>query len=178
MSHTSRTGLMISLGAAAAAFGVAAMMSTATAPTARADDLSDIIGQVEGDFGDGQTAFGAAESAFASSPETGLADLFDGINDDFLSAPQDLLVGTAEAANGLTLEFPGGGWDFGILTSFSEGLENAESDLSGVSALFTEGADYLASGDYGYAAYEDVLGVELGSIVPLEEILLGSVASF
>jgi hypothetical protein len=172
MSRKSRTGLLISLGAAAGAFGVAATMSAVSAPTARADDFSDIITQVEDDFGFGQTAFNSAESTFATDPSAGLTDLVDGINDDFLSAPQDFLAGTSEAADNETLGFVGS-WDLATPSSFSEGLAAAEDDLEDALTLDSAGIQELARGDYGYAAYYDLLGSDYSSILPLEEILLG-----
>jgi hypothetical protein len=42
-NNRSRTGVLVGLAAAAGAFGVAAMMSAATAPTARADAFTDMI---------------------------------------------------------------------------------------------------------------------------------------
>jgi hypothetical protein len=42
---------LIGVAAAAGAFGAAAMMSAATAPTARADDFTDVINAVDGDYG-------------------------------------------------------------------------------------------------------------------------------
>jgi hypothetical protein len=59
-SNRSRFGMLIGLGAAAGAFGVAAMMSAATAPTARADAYSDIISAVDGDFAAGEAEFASA----------------------------------------------------------------------------------------------------------------------
>jgi hypothetical protein len=177
MGHKPQTRLLIGLGAAAAAFGVAAMMSAVSAPTARADDYSDIIAQVESDFSDGSTAFTAAEASFASNPETGLEYLFAGINDDFLSAPQDFLVGSSEAANNLTLAFPGGEWGFDPVASITAGFNDAAGDLSSASSFATQVGEELAAGDYGYAAYEGVLAADYSTIVPLEEILLGAVGS-
>jgi len=49
-SNRSRFGMLIGLAAAAGAFGVAVMMSAVTAPTARADDFSDVISAVDGDY--------------------------------------------------------------------------------------------------------------------------------
>jgi hypothetical protein len=66
MSHKPRSGLIISLGAAAGAFGIATMISTATAPSAHADDYSDIVSAVEADFAAGQADFTTAEADFGS----------------------------------------------------------------------------------------------------------------
>ena len=52
-----RSRILVGLAASAGAFGAAAMMSAAAAPTAHADDITDIISAVEGDYADGQSAF-------------------------------------------------------------------------------------------------------------------------
>ena len=51
-SNKPRIQILIGLAAAAGAVGAAAMVSTATAPTARADDFTDIITYVDADFAD------------------------------------------------------------------------------------------------------------------------------
>ena len=100
-SYRSRAATLIGLGAAAGAFGIAAMMSAATAPTARADDFSDIIAAVEGDFTAGQAAFGDAFTDFGSSDvNDGLAAFFSGLDDDVVGAPDNVFVGTVDALTG------------------------------------------------------------------------------
>jgi hypothetical protein len=59
-SNGLRAATLIGVAAAAGAFGAAALMSAATAPTARADAYSDIVADVEADLTYGQTAFGQA----------------------------------------------------------------------------------------------------------------------
>jgi hypothetical protein len=175
MERTLRPHLLIGVAAAA---GVAAMLSAATAPTARADDFSDIISAVESDFTAGQTDFGAAETAFGSSNvEDGLTDLYNGVNTDFLSAPQDFLIGTSEEADSESLSFIGA-WGIDPVSSFSEGLSNAEGALTEAQTYFTDAFQELAGGDYGYAVYYDAIGADYASIFPLEELLLGAASSF
>jgi hypothetical protein len=177
-SHRSRVGMLVGLGAAAGAFGVAAMMSAATAPTARADDISDIIAAVEGDYADGQASFSAAYSDFGSNELVpGLTAFIDGVDDDALSAPNNLLGGSLEAltnenitaADPLTLGAP---------FTFSEALTGAEASFSEGQSFFTEGASLFGIGEYGSASIYDLFGGDLVSIVPLEELLLGAAASF
>ena len=92
----SRVG--IGLVAAGAAFGVAAMMSAATAPTARADDYTDILYAYNEALSFGQTAFTTASADFGSSDFSGgLAAFFNGVDDDFLSAPNVITSGAVEA---------------------------------------------------------------------------------
>src|SRR5271166_3881800 len=58
MGNKRSRAVLVGLDAAVGAVGAAAMMSAATAPTARADDFTDILNGVEGNFAAGQTAFG------------------------------------------------------------------------------------------------------------------------
>ncbi len=84
-NNRSRSGVLVGLAAAAGAFGAAAMMSAATAPTARADDFTDIVNAAEGELAFGQTAFTTAFTDFGSSDVTdGLQALVNGSYDDLL----------------------------------------------------------------------------------------------
>jgi hypothetical protein len=76
------------------------MLSAATMPTARADAFSDIISAVDGDYADGQAAFTTAYSDFGSNELVpGLVAFLSGVNDDALSAPNNLLVGFGRSAD-------------------------------------------------------------------------------
>jgi hypothetical protein len=59
--------MLVGLGGAAGAVGVAVTMSAVSAPTARADDFTDVIATVETQIADGQVAFSAAASDFGSN---------------------------------------------------------------------------------------------------------------
>jgi hypothetical protein len=175
-NNRSRTGVLVGL--AAAAFGAAAMMSVATASTARADDFTDVINAVDGDYADGQTAFTNAFTDFSSnSLALGLAQLIDGSNDDALSAPDNLLVGTIQvlANESVTGSAP---WGFSVPTDFSDAVTGAESFVSSAETYFTAGSTALSFGEYGIAAYEDLIGADLVAVAPLEELLLGAAVSF
>ena len=103
-SNGSRTGVLVGLAAAAGAFGVAAMMSAATAPTARADDFTDIVNGVEAELAYGQAAFTTAFTDFGSSDVTdGLQALVNGSYDDLVGAPDSLYIGTVEALTNETV---------------------------------------------------------------------------
>src|ERR1700677_2547620 len=76
-SNRSRVGMLIGLGAAAGAFGAAAIMSADTAPTARADDFTDVINAVDAAYSSGQIEFGIADTDFGGSNiNDGLAAFF------------------------------------------------------------------------------------------------------
>jgi hypothetical protein len=176
-SNRSRTGVLIGLAAAAGAFGVAAMMSTAAAPTARADDFTDIVTYVDSDLGVGQADITTAFSDFSSGDfATGLASLFQGIDDDFLAAPDNLVIGTVEALEG---EGIGGPLLFNLgELNFAGGLADAEDQFSyAVGSDFGDIPTELAAGDYGVATYDVLLGADYASVVPLEDIILGAAAS-
>jgi hypothetical protein len=174
----SHARMLVGLAAAAGAFGAAAMLSAATAPTARADDFSDIISAVDGDFAAGQADFTAAISDFGSNNLSGgLIELLDGADDDLLSAPNNLLVGSLEA---LTNESVTGDEPVGLLqpASFSDALTTAESLVSTGELYFTNAATEFGAGEYGEGALLDLFGADYVSIVPLEELILGAAASF
>jgi hypothetical protein len=177
-SNRSRFGMLIGLGAAAGYFGFAAMMSAASAPTARADAFSDIINAVDGDFADGQVSLNTAVTEFGSNePLLGLASFFDTVNDDSLSAPDNLLIGTVQA---LTNEPVSGDipWAISQPTDFTEGLADAEAYVTGSAPYFSAAATELASGEYGAAAFNDLIGADFLTVIPLEELFLGAAASF
>jgi hypothetical protein len=176
MSETrSRLGMLVGV---AAAFGVAAMMSTATSPTARADDFSEIIAAVDGDYSAGQTAFGFADSYFAAGniPD-GLADFFTGVDDDTAAASDNLFVGTVEALTNEPITSSSTfGW--GPPSSFAEALTSVESYFGEAQSSFTAAAHDLEAQDYGGAAYNDAIGLNLVTFEPIQELLRGASVSF
>lgn len=70
MGNKRSRAVLVGLDAAVGAVGAAAMMSAATAPTARADDFTDILNGVEGNFAAGQTAFDNASTDFGGDDVT------------------------------------------------------------------------------------------------------------
>jgi hypothetical protein len=171
--------ILASLGAAAGAIGVAALVSTAAAPTARADDFTDTIATVETEIADGQTAFTSALSDFGSNHLTaGTAAFFDGLDNDLLSAPNTLLAGTVEGLTNEPYDIAAQIFDLPQPATFAEGVTNAEQLFTDGQGLLSVAASDLASASYGDAVFFDLFGTDLVSIVPLEEVLLGSVASF
>jgi len=174
MERTLRPHLLVGLIAAA---GAAAVISAATAPDARADDFTDVINAVDGDFAAGQTYFSEAVSDFGSNQDVdGLASLFSGLNQDLLGAPISLVGGTVElldnepvdAAVGLGISAP---------TDFADGLSEAESLYTLGESYLTVGETAFSSGEYGAGLIDTLFGADVVSVIPLEEILLGSVAS-
>jgi hypothetical protein len=175
--YRSRAATLIGVAAAAGAFGVAAMMSAATAPTARADDFTDVINAIDGDFTAGQADFTTAFTDFGSSDvNDGLAALFSGVDDDFVGAPNNLLLGTAElAANdpvtgSLVVDVPSE-------SDFTSGLNLAETLIGEAQTYSTATLTALSSGDYVSAAGE-FYDASLYDAAAVQVFLEGVVASF
>jgi hypothetical protein len=167
--------LLVGLGAAVAAFGAAAMMSAATAPTARADDFTDIIAAVDGDFTDAQTAFSAAFTDFGSNMvPKGLAALYDGVDEDFWSAPTNLELGTVEALTGVPID-PSIGVSMPVPTDLSDAETIAQGDFTQGEAYFADAATALTSGDYATAVTDSSLGSLFAFDLPGQELLIGVV---
>lgn len=53
----------------------------------------------------------------------------------------------------------------------------AQDFFTGGQTSFTEAATALSGGEYGLAAYDELIGLNVTSIVPLEELVLGSLAA-
>jgi hypothetical protein len=173
----SRTRILVGLAATAGAFGAAAMMSAATAPTAHADDFTEIVSAVGTDFTAGQGDFTTALADFDSNEfGPGLTTFFEGLDADVLTAPNNVALGTAETLQGETLYFT---FPFALTTptTFADALTVAQAD-------FVQGANDLASvaaflGDgTNTALIELMTGAESVSVLPLEELLLGAAVSF
>jgi hypothetical protein len=174
----SRSGMLVGLAAAACAFGAAAMMSTATAPIAHADDFTDIVNAVDGDFMEGQSSFTDAFNDLGSSDLTpGLAAFLSGVDDDLLSPGINLYAGTTEALTNesITNSFA---WDVPVATNFTDALSDAQGIFGLGEGYLSDVASALSLGDYGEAAVDQSLGTDYVSIIPLEELLVGALASF
>jgi hypothetical protein len=175
-NNKSRVG--IGLVAAGAAFGLAALMSGATAPTARADDYTDLIHLVDENLASGQAAFTIASTDFGSGDSSdGLAAFFSGVDDDFLSTSNNALAITVEALTGESLNYGDG--EFNVLTEpdFATALGDAQYFFGQGESFFSTAASLLSSGDYGGAAFYDGLGLDYTAVIPLEALILGGAAS-
>jgi len=177
MSHTSPTRLLIGLMATAGAFGVAAMMAAATAPSAHADDFTEILDDVQVLTAAGQSDFGGAATDFGSglsgAPE-GLVSLFAGLNNDEL-VPDQLLYGSVEALLSDPIT------QIGPVTALSPELDLA-SGLADAESSFESGASYLeaiasalSGGDYLTAASDYIDGTYYAFQLPGELVLSGAI---
>lgn len=178
MEHTFRPFVLSGLASTAIAFGAAAMMAAATAPEARADDFTDVVAAVNDDLAGGQAAFDVAAADIGSSNlPGGLAAFFDGVDDDLLSAPNNLIVGTIEAPTNEPIDGPVV-WTLTSVPDFNTALENAWIEFTSGLGFFSDAVPDFSAGDYGDAVYLDLFGVDYIAVVPFEELLLGAAASF
>jgi len=170
--------LLVGLAATAGALGAAAMMSTAAAPTARADDFSDIITAIDGDFTEGNAAFASALSDFGSNDiSQGLGQIVDGFDDYSLSPTINLTLGTIEALEGIPIDSPVG-WDLTVPTDYADGVAMAQADFTTSENIFALVPSALASANYLDAADDGLFGADYAFVLPLEELLLGAAVSF
>jgi hypothetical protein len=180
MSDTrSRTGILVSLAAAVGAFGAAAMMSAATAPTARADDATLIIDAIDGDLTAGQvdSTIGLADLE-GGSPLTGLTDLLGAANEYSLAVPQSLILGIVEALEGDPITSTLFVDDVHAPGSFADALADAQIFFNSGEGFLSNAAIDFSAGDYGAGTYAEFVGSDYAFVLPLEELLLGVAASF
>jgi hypothetical protein len=179
MSDTrSRSGILIAVAAAVGAFGAAAMMSAATAPTARADDSTLIIDAIDGDFAAGQadSTIGLADLE-GGSPILGLTDLLGGGNEYALAVPQSLILGTVEALEGDPITSTLFVDDVQAPGNFADALADAQIFFNEGEGFLSNSAIDFSAGDYGAGTYEGLVGSDYATVLPLEELLLGALAS-
>jgi hypothetical protein len=176
-NNRSRTGILIGVAAAAGAFGVAALMSVTTAPAARADVYSEIIGTVDAYDASGQAEFTRAFSDFGNSDvNDGLAAFFSGVNNDFLAAPGGLYVGTVDLLTDETL-VPVFEVDVPPVSDFTSASSDAESYFAVSQGYLTIAGATLSEGSYAYAADDEVIS-SFFAVAGVQLLLEGAVASF
>jgi hypothetical protein len=158
MGHKTPRAALVVLGAAVGAFAAGAMMSAATAPTARADAYSDIIADIQAEEADAHTAFANASTDFANNDEAaGLTQLYIGLDDDLLGVPDDLHVGLVDALTN-TPVIPASDFEFSFATPASDAAAVTEAQT-----FYTEGVTLatditkLPTTDYGLIALDNAL---------------------
>ena len=166
--------MLVGLGAAAGAFAAAATMSAAGAPTARADDFTDVINVVDADLAVGQTDFSNALLDFSSAEvPNGLATFFAGANTDLLGVPEDLLVGTTAVLAGQSVP---GGLSFAIAapTSFADAVSAAQNAVTTGEEFLNQAATLFGGGDYVSGLYDSAVGSDYLAL-PVEYFFIGGV---
>ena len=178
-SNRSRAATLIGVAAAAGAFGVAALISMATAPTSRADDFTQVVNAVDFDYSTGTTLLTTAGTDFSGGDfALGLAALLPGVNDDSVVAPENLLIGIVEVLTNEPFDDETPFYDFPLPADFSDAVSTAENLASWSAGDFSLVATDLASGDYGAALTDYAYGLNLLVLDPLEQLLLGAAVSF
>lgn len=171
----SRSGILVGFAAAAGAFGAAAMMSATAAPTARADDTTLIIDAINGDFAAGQADFAHAFTDFGSGDfVSGLAYTFDGMDQDSVAAPDNLLLGTVQALEGDPITSSLFLGELSAPDSFADASQEAQILFNEGQGLLSNAAIALAAGDYGAGTYEELVGSAYAYVLPVQELLLGA----
>lgn len=140
----------VGLGTPAAALATAAMIGMGHAPVANADPISQIIGDVGIEIGQGNAEFPVAGTDFAAGHlAQGVADIFGGADAYLLGVPDSVIIGGIQALTGepvnATLPFGGIG---------------APVDLS---MFVTEVDNYLGGGVQAlYQSLVDLFDLNLG----------------
>lgn len=171
---------MCGIGAAAGALLAGALSQLATAPTARADDFTAILSNVETTLTEGQALFTAGQAEFfLGTPAgfaAGLALDTAGSNDNLIGATEDIIAGLTQAAAG---ETPMGVFGFPVVV-----VPATVADLqTAVTADFTAGADAFNSADAAFAlgtpdgfaagVVESLVGLDYDAVIAPDQALLG-----
>jgi hypothetical protein len=152
MGQTRSRAVLVGLSAAAGAFAVAAMISAASAPTARADDFSDILANIQADQAAAQADFSAASADFASGTAgvpAGLTALFEGVDDDTFGVADDLHVGLLDSLYNVPV-IPAKTFEFSFATpaNFTAAVTEATTVYNTSMTDMTTAATDYSNGDY------------------------------
>jgi hypothetical protein len=174
---TSRTAVLIGVAAATGVVGAAAMMSAVTAPSAHADDLTDIINAVDGDFAYGQSDFATALSDFSTPGDFiyGLAASTSGLDEYLVAAPENLLVGSVEALGNAPIDYSYSDV-IGVASSFGAAVAGAETGFGEAEAELDNAALALFSADF-VTAVQDSVFASTSVDNSVEYLLIGTLAA-
>jgi hypothetical protein len=155
----SHARILVGLAAAAGAFGMAAVLSASDAPTARADDFSDIISAVDGDYSAGQADFTTALADFGSSSTAidGLAAFFSGVDEDLVAAPENYFVGSVQALANDPIDHS----YFDVITvasSYPVAVDGAQIGFGEGATYLSDSLTALSGGDFASAAQDFAFG--------------------
>jgi hypothetical protein len=175
MQHTFRPHTLLGLVAAA---GAIAMMSAQSTPTAHADEISDLFSAVEGNLTAAQADYAAAFSDFSGADVgQGLAALLNGIDNDFVGAPEMLTLGTVEALENESISPGVFTFDAAAPPDFTTALLSVESFATESAAVLKDALTFFSAGDYVDGTYDTLLALDYTGVLAPNELLLGSVES-
>jgi hypothetical protein len=154
-----------------------AMMSAVTAPSAHADDLTDIINAVDGDFAYGQSDFATALSDFSTPGDFiyGLAASTSGLDEYLVAAPENLLVGSVEALGNAPIDYSYSDV-IGVASSFGAAVAGAETGFGEAEAELDNAALALFSADF-VTAVQDSVFASTSVDNSVEYLLIGTLAA-
>jgi hypothetical protein len=179
--------VLVGLSAAAGVFAAAAMISAAVAPTARADDFSAVIADIQAEGTAAATAFSTSFTDLADGDTAaGLTQLFIGLDDDVVGVPDILDVGTVgvltdtSVPNALASDFTptatgGFGFDFATPTTVAESVTEAQTYYTDGTALATT-IEGLPSTDYGLTQFDNAVSAIDQLILPDQIQLIADLA--
>ncbi|HZC11316.1 MAG TPA: hypothetical protein VE485_15035 [Mycobacterium sp.] len=179
--HQRRRGVItVGVGAAAGALLAAALSQLATAPTARADDFTDIVANVDTTIAAGQADFTAGQADFALSTPAGFADgvAFDveGTNDVLYGPIEDIIGGSAQALAGQT---PTDVFEFGPAADPAT-LTDLQTFVTADFAIGTDefnlaDAEFALGTPAGFAAGvgESLSGFDFDAVLAPQQALIG-----
>jgi hypothetical protein len=179
MGQKRSRALLVGLSAAAGAFAAAAMISAAVAPTARADDFSDILADIQAEQAAAQADFSAASTDFASGTAgvpAGLTALFEGVDDDTFGVADDLHVGLLDSLYNVPV-IPAKTFEFSFATpaNFTAAVTEATTVYNTSMTDMTTQATDFSMGDYtDGAVYQDLGALDFATI-PDEIQIVGEV---
>lgn len=108
---------------------------------------NDVINNIDDNLAAGQTDLGIAATDFSHSDVSGgLAALVDGLNDDFVSPPEQLYIGTVEVLTNAPV-YNEGEFVLGPEADFAAGVTAAENSFTFGEGEFTAAEGYFTSGD-------------------------------
>jgi hypothetical protein len=184
MGYQRPRAVLTGLTAVAGAFGVATIISAANAPTAHADDFTDILSAVQNDLAVGHDDFTNAFNDFGNSTEpAGLEAYLSGVTNDLILPGDQEFVGAVDAVTNQSIyDLPVlnfGFGDYGVPnittspTDLTTALTDAQTAIADAQTYFADAASALSTGDYADAALLDVVGSYASFDLPVDLLVLG-----
>jgi hypothetical protein len=179
MGHTRARLVLVGLSAAAGAFAVGAMISAASAPTARADDFSDILANIQAEQAAAQADFTAASAEFASGTAgvpAGLTDWFEGVDDNTFGVAYILDTGTLDSLYNVPVP-PVSTFEFSFATpaNFTAAVAEAQTFNTLGNTDMTTAATDFSMGDYTDGEVFNDLGAINFATIPDQVEIVGEV---
>jgi NAD(P)-dependent dehydrogenase (short-subunit alcohol dehydrogenase family) len=166
MGNKRSRAVLVGLSAAAGAFAAAGMVSAAVAPTARADDSSEILADVTAVETAAHADFTTAAADFATGragDAAGLTALFEGLDDQVFGVPDTYEVGELDALYNVAV-IPANTFSFTTPTLANYITEANTIYTTGMTDMTSQANDF-AMGDYtDGAVFQDLGWLDIGTI--------------